>query len=248
MLNPAYAQEGMALALLEMSRAVTRPKEYIGKIFAFDDADSDKTLESIQELLELHGIQPKVSFAGVGNLVFDIWNGEVWMQKQAPKPLGPEKAPNDIFEVYLHPGEWYFGDEDTRIKTLLGSCVSFTLWHPGRKIGGMCHYMLPSRDKKPAKEYRSGKYADEALELLVEEIEKEKTQPKEYVAKVFGGGMMLDMGGVNVAERNVETARKLIRRYGFALEGECLGGVGHRNVVFDIWSGEVWLKKGGAER
>jgi chemotaxis protein CheD len=56
---------------------------------------------------------------------------------------------------------------------------------------------------------------------------------------------MLDLGGINVSELNVETARDLIKQHGFRMEGECLGGVGHRNIVFDVWSGEVWLKKGG---
>ena len=50
-------------------------------------------------------------------------------------------------EIFLQPGEFYFGDAATRIRTLLGSCVAITLWHPARMIGGMCHYMLPNRQK-----------------------------------------------------------------------------------------------------
>lgn len=46
--------------------------------------------------------------------------------------------------VTLQPGEFHFGGANTRIQTLLGSCVAITLWHPIRRIGGMCHYMLPA--------------------------------------------------------------------------------------------------------
>lgn len=48
-------------------------------------------------------------------------------------------------EVILQPGELFFGKEDVVVKTLLGSCIAITLWHPEQKQGGMCHYMLPTR-------------------------------------------------------------------------------------------------------
>jgi len=36
-------------------------------------------------------------------------------------------------EIFLHQGEVYFGDRDTRIRTVLGSCVAITMWHPELK-------------------------------------------------------------------------------------------------------------------
>jgi chemotaxis protein CheD len=242
-LDPAFADEALAMALMEMSRQVTRPREYVGMVFVHDSRSGDDLLEPCRQLLDIHGIPVKVDYAGRGNLVFDIWSGEVWMQKTAPAMAPQARSPENIIEIYLHPGEWYFGDEETRIKTLLGSCVSFTLWHPERRIGGMCHYVLPARGEGAKGGGLDGRYADEALSLLVAEIEKENTRPRDYVAKVFGGSHMVDMGGINVSERNVDAARRLIGHYGFRTGGECLGGVGHRNVIFDIWNGEVWLKR-----
>lgn len=244
-LDPAYADEALAILMLEMGRQVTRPREYKAKLFIHDDHESASNLDRARDLLHLHGIPIEVEHVSTGNLVFDIWSGDVWLQQRAPTIAKGGKSPEEILEVYLNPGDWHFGDEDTRIKTLLGSCVSFTLWHPGKKIGGMCHYMLPSRGSKPAHDELNGKYADEALQLMVQEIEKERSRPQDYIAKVFGGGSMLETGTINVSDRNVEAARKLIDYYGFRMEGECLGGVGHRNVIFDVWSGEVWLKRGG---
>lgn len=242
-LDPQFAEEALNLAFMEMARQVARPREFSAKIFVHDGYQADELIAACSELLDVHGIPLGIVYSGRGNLVFDIWSGEVWMQKNAPAVAPAWKSPESIIEVYLHPGEFHFGDEDTRIKTLLGSCVSFSLWHPERKIGGMCHYMLPSREQNGTKDL-DGKYADEALQLLVKEIEQEGTRPQEYVAKVFGGGNMLDIHGINVSERNVDIARKLIKFYGFKRGGECLGGVGHRNVIFDIWNGEVWLKRG----
>jgi Chemotaxis protein; stimulates methylation of MCP proteins len=50
-----------------------------------------------------------------------------------------------IMEIFLQPGDWYFGDRDTRIRTLLGSCIAITIWHPRLLVGGMCHFLLPGR-------------------------------------------------------------------------------------------------------
>ena len=47
------------------------------------------------------------------------------------------KKPDHVIEIFLQPGDFYFGGADTRIRTILGSCVSITMWHPTRLIGGM---------------------------------------------------------------------------------------------------------------
>ncbi len=157
------------------------------------------------------------------------------------------KKPAHTIDIFLQPGEWYFGGRDTSIRTVLGSCVSITLWHPRRLLGGMCHYMLPSRGGKAPPSEWDGRYADEAIELMLREMRAAGTRPSEYELKLFGGGNMFPRllrtrKNEDVPFKNVETARALARHYGFRILAEHLGGEGHRNVRFDIWSGHVWLK------
>lgn len=153
--------------------------------------------------------------------------------------------PAHAIEIFLQPGEVYFGEQDTRIRTLLGSCVAFTVWHPGLLVGGMCHYMLP---KHPGRKHGAldGRYADEALELMLRGIQNAGTCPKEYQVKLFGGGHMFSahqaVSEDHVGAKNVEMARVLMKRHGFASCAEHLGGIGHRNIFFDIWSGHVWVR------
>lgn len=150
-------------------------------------------------------------------------------------------------DVFLQPGELYFGDRHTRIRTLLGSCVSITLWHPKLHIGGMCHYMLPHRPHKARQ--LSGKYADEALQLLLQEVMRNRTRPEDYEVKLFGGGNMFAERPKNqdscsdVPCRNVAIARELVARHGFRIKAESLGGSGHRQIIFDVGSGDVWVKR-----
>lgn len=156
--------------------------------------------------------------------------------------------PAHVIEIYLQPGELWFGDENTRIRTILGSCVAITLWHPRRRIGGMCHYMLPNR-VRARDAALDGRYADEAMALLIQEIQGSKSQPREFEAKLFGGGRMFDHGhceGKHCANqvhvRNIEAGRDLVARHGIPLKAEHLGGHGHRQVILDIWSGHAWMK------
>ena len=55
-------------------------------------------------------------------------------------------APDYVLEIFLQPGEFYWSDAFTRIRTVLGSCVALCVWHPKKNIGGMCHYILATRE------------------------------------------------------------------------------------------------------
>lgn len=168
--------------------------------------------------------------------------------------------PDHVIEIFLQPGEFYFGDENTRIRTLLGSCVSITLWHPGRRIGGMCHYMLPSRGgRDKGTNSPDGRYADEVVDILMREIALAKSHPSEYEVKLFGGGNMFSRQAkwskartapaqtrgqmVNIAHKNIEVGRALLEKMGFKIKVEHVGGDGRRHVIFDIWSGHVWVRQ-----
>jgi chemotaxis protein CheD len=151
-----------------------------------------------------------------------------------------------IIDIFLQPGEFYFGDRDTRIRTLLGSCVAITLWHAGRRIGGMCHYMLPTR-KRGSSSALDGRYADDALQLFMREVVAARTAPSEYEAKLFGGGNMFQPSKktryTDVPNKNMEAGRALLASHGFQVHAEDLGGQGHRQIIFDIGSGAVWVRR-----
>ncbi|MGA7802582.1 MAG: chemotaxis protein CheD [Gammaproteobacteria bacterium] len=147
-------------------------------------------------------------------------------------------------DLFIHPGEYQFADEHFRIRTILGSCVAVVLWHPRRRIGGMCHFMLPKR-LRPSGAPLDGRYGEEALELLVRQAAKATTPLEDYVVKVFGGGNMLaphHAAGKDVATRNAEAALALIAARGLRIKAHSLGGIGHRHVIFDVASGDVWVR------
>jgi chemotaxis protein CheD len=103
-----------------------------------------------------------------------------------------EDLPKHFIEIYLRPGDFYWGGEATRIQTLLGSCVTLTFWHPKLKQGGMCHFMLPTRSSRREGEgvKSRGKYGTEAMRMFFEEIRRLRTEAADYEIKMFGGGNM----------------------------------------------------------
>lgn len=158
-------------------------------------------------------------------------------------------------EVFLQPGQWHFGAGRTRVRTLLGSCVAISVWHPVLRIGGLCHYMLPTRNlyarhgqaghgRGGHGTHLDGRYADEAMMLFLRSMHAAGTRAQEFEAKLFGGGRMFDgeRGGSDVPQRNVAAGRALVLQHGLRLRAEHLGGQGHRNLVFELWSGDAYLR------
>ncbi len=154
---------------------------------------------------------------------------------------------DELIDVFLQPGDLFVGDAGFRIRTLLGSCVSITLWHPRLRIGGMSHFLLPSRGARARDTDLDGRYGDEALALLMRDLRQAGVPPTQCQAKVFGGGNMFPgqsaAGTILVGQRNGEAARALLRDQGIAVTSESLFGDGHRQVIFEVATGDVWLQQ-----
>ena len=158
-------------------------------------------------------------------------------------------------EIFLDPGEYFVGDDSFVVRTLLGSCVSITLWHPRKRFGAMSHFLLATRpateiarpERRQHASSLDGKYADEVLVLMLRELREAGIAPEQCQAKIFGGGNMFparrqeDM--LNIGKRNGETARMLLRSHGIPIVSEDLYGNGHREIVFNVKNGDVWARQ-----
>ena len=150
-------------------------------------------------------------------------------------------------KVFLHPGDFCFTRGNTHIHTLLGSCISITLWHPELRVGGMCHFTLP---KYPGKDMAGreldGRYADDVMTLFKHAVKKNRTDIKEYEAKIFGGGNMMRDKTQNIEDsigtKNATAAMNLLMQEEVPILVAHVGEFGHRRLVFDVDSGNVWVR------
>jgi len=158
-----------------------------------------------------------------------------------------QPGPHDVIDIFLQPGEHFVGDESFRIRTLLGSCVSITLWSPRVRVGAMSHFLLPSRGTMVDGSGLDGRYGEEAMVMMLRELDALKVSPDECQGKIFGGGNMFPgqtrSDARNVGKKNGEAARELLRRHQIPLLSESLFGVGHRQIMFDVSTGDVWARQ-----
>jgi chemotaxis protein CheD len=149
-------------------------------------------------------------------------------------------------DVNLLAGQLCFGPGPRRIHTLLGSCVALALWNPRHRIGGMCHFMLPSRIHQPGQPL-DARFGEEAVHLLVEAIRATGTKPADYETHLYGGADTLPgTHGVkfNIGERNIEMGWTLIEHHGFPLVNVDVGDHMPRKVALDLHTGDVAAHRG----
>lgn len=149
-------------------------------------------------------------------------------------------------DIFLMPGQLHFGLQAASVKTLLGSCVALTLWHPQRRLGGMCHYLLPTRTRV-AGDRLDGRYGDEALDVLLQHMRNAGTEPADYQAHLYGGADTMPEGvqlKFNVGERNIEQGWAFVDRWGLQLQGVDVGEDVPRTVKLTLATGEVEMRRG----
>lgn len=154
--------------------------------------------------------------------------------------------------VEIRIAELFAGDEGHVIVTNgVGSCIVIVLYDRLMHIGGMAHAILPhmrlqvdsavfhDRDDMGR---RFVKYADQAVDTLVEEIIELGGTPAHTVAKLVGGAHMfalLEGDQHGIGWENTIAARESLAQRGIVIETEVVGGTVGRNVRFDCATGIV---------
>lgn len=109
--------------------------------------------------------------------------------------------------------------------------------------------MLPRRAwQQVSQPLLDGRYANEALLLINGAIIRHGGQMRDYQVKIFGGASMFKAPnrGDPVSDRNITAAWQLVDDYHVKVSAHDLGGTVYRQLIFDISSGDVFMKKGVA--
>ena len=126
-------------------------------------------------------------------------------------------------------GEYRISDDPSVIfSTVLGSCVAVCLCDLERRIGGMSHFLLPSRAGKDGANERYGAYS---MELLINGLLKQGAQRSRLRAKLFGGAKMMSNLG-DIGTSNARFAHEFLANESIPILGESLGGTSARRIRF----------------
>ncbi len=150
---------------------------------------------------------------------------------------------SSLEKIYLKPGELVVAQDPVMVTTVLGSCISVTMYHPETRAAAICHGMLPKGNGSD-----SFKYVDVALMYMVNFFKQLKIVREEIEVKLFGGSDMFASGqpsirNLTVGWQNISVATRCLEEYGLVLTASDVGGKKGRKLIFKTDSGIVLIKK-----
>lgn len=150
-----------------------------------------------------------------------------------------------IEAVKILPGQYFAAAGKGAITTVLGSCVATCLWDPRARIGGMNHFMLPGDgDTGAALAKPSARFGVYAMEVLINEMIHIGADRRRMVAKVFGGGRVLQgFDSLDVGAKNSQFVLEFLATETIPVLAQDLLGSCARKVNFFPETGKVQLKQ-----
>lgn len=148
--------------------------------------------------------------------------------------------------ICVNIAEFAVVDTPTVIETRsLGSCVAIVLFDATTRTSGLAHIMLPD-SKKVNIGGKPGKYADVAIEAMLNKMLGLGVNKGSIVAKIAGGACMFSGLSVsdfmNIGLRNVSAIKTVLKELKINLIAEDTGGSYGRTVEFHTDTGKFIVK------
>lgn len=127
----------------------------------------------------------------------------------------------------------------------LGSCIGIALYDKTTKVAGLAHIMLPD-----STQFKSNtnpmKFADLAIPMLIDKMEKQGCNKKNIVAKIAGGASMFNFSDKSIisdiGKRNSDAVKKTLKDESIRIMAEEIGGNKGRTMILKANDGSVILK------
>ncbi len=136
------------------------------------------------------------------------------------------------------------------LRTNLGSCIAVCLYHAGKEIGGMLHFMLADSfdAAKTGREVKRNKFADTGLMDLIGLLERNfEIAVTELTAKIFGGARILKMCSLDIGKKNEESAINLLVKNNIKILASKTGGESGYKIDFNLKTGKVICQTFGSK-
>lgn len=127
----------------------------------------------------------------------------------------------------------------------LGSCIGVVLYDMSTGISGIAHILLPG-----ASQNGETKYAETAIEKMLEDMIKQGAKKSKIVAKFAGGANVfkhINMELLKIGSRNAISVEETLNKKKIPILAKDVGGDVGRSVMFNPLDGSMIVKytKGG---
>lgn len=127
----------------------------------------------------------------------------------------------------------------------LGSCIGIALYDGINKVAGLAHIMLPDSTQFKTNT-NPMKFADLAIPMLIERMEKQGCNKRNLIAKIAGGASMFNFSDKSIisdiGKRNSEAVKKTLKNEAIRIIAEETGGNKGRTMILQAADGRVILK------
>jgi chemotaxis protein CheD len=136
---------------------------------------------------------------------------------------------------------------DVLVSIGLGSCIGLALLDSDRGLAGLAHIMLPGGGAREASETVSAKYADIAVDRLVEQLVTLGARTERLEGILVGGAQMFSGGGatLDIGSRNEEATRAALARHSVPVRAAATAGNRGRTVRVQVSPASVEVKEAG---
>ncbi|MFA7419493.1 MAG: chemotaxis protein CheD [Melioribacteraceae bacterium] len=156
-----------------------------------------------------------------------------------------------LTSIYLQPGEACFSSNPVVVNTVLGSCLSITMFSEKIKYAGMSHCQLPYSKhcnlqcndcKEPYK------FVKCTIIQMIKKFEAMQIQRKDIEVKIFGGADVLKTTITEdristVGRQNIDMALETLANFNMTVTASDIGGRFGRKMHFVTDTGEIFLNR-----
>ncbi len=158
---------------------------------------------------------------------------------------------NRLQQRYLRPGELHVATRPTVVTTVLGSCVSVTMFAHRLGVGAISHTLLPEGEMA-AEQPGAFRYPGTSVQAMLRRLDALGVDRDELEVKAFGGADVLAARAASarasIGRQNLDATLAVVAAAGLRLAAQDLGGARGRKLVFYTDTGEVFVRRLGRPR
>lgn len=128
----------------------------------------------------------------------------------------------------------------------LGSCVGVVIYDLTRQVAGLAHVMLPDSSLTKQVEFNTFKYADTAIDFLIDKLLELGARKIQLKAKIAGGAQMFQFTTstdvMRIGPRNVDAVKEKLALHRIPIISEDVGGNSGRTIEFDPMTGKLKIR------
>ena len=126
----------------------------------------------------------------------------------------------------------------------LGSCVGVVVYN--QTLAGLAHVMLPDSEATNRENQNILKYADTAIDKMVQDLLDNGARKSSLKAKIAGGAHMFtfqtESNFLKIGERNIHAVIRQLETHQIPLIAQEVGGNQGRTIVFDIENNQLEIR------